>query len=119
MPMRSAGRASSRRTTGRRPSRATLTASPTVGAAHPGGPFVRRSAHRARPCSPLVPHAHPVGPESVGLDAVFVGLTHLYGLPERSTGLNLPTTRYAITGSTAFLWAAVPVLTRVVCRWLV
>ena len=36
-----------------------------------------------------------LGPESVGLDVMLVGVSHVYGLPERSTALNLPSTKYA------------------------
>jgi carbohydrate-binding DOMON domain-containing protein len=35
------------------------------------------------------------GPESVGMDVLLHGVAHVYGLPERSTALNLPSTRYA------------------------
>ena len=108
--MRSAGRASSRTTTGRRPSRATPIASPTVRynlSVRAVRPLINSPFAAFKPSGLRV---HTLGPESVGLDAVFVGLTHLYGLPERSTGLNLPTTRYAIAVSTTF-WAAVCMLT--------
>ena len=62
----------------------------------PYGPSPHPPSRKSSRPALVLKHAPGVvtGPESVGLDILLHGLTHVYGLPERSTSLNLPSTRY-------------------------